>query len=60
MNTKTNEFQIVTPELQPNVSPPEVSPKQPEKRDEREKNSPFFTPPEAEPIHETKTYPDKK
>jgi hypothetical protein len=55
-----NNFKKMSPEISPNVNPPEVAPAKPEKKVEVEKNIPFHTPPEAKPFHETKTYPDKK
>ncbi len=48
-----------TPEVTPNVIPPDIPPALPEKKDGKEKNIPFHTPPEAKPFHE-ETLQEKK
>ena len=66
MKSKKNSFKrkdpVQTKEIErpPNIIPPETPPAEPEKTPRPEKNYPFHTTPEINPVHEPKTYPDKK
>ena len=48
------------PEITPNALPPEVPPALPEKKDGKEKNMPFHTPPEAKPFRESEETDSEK